>query len=368
MKKIVVLLLLLLIPIFIFAQSRDAEKKALETELEELEELIRQYNIDITKTEAEKQSLQFRINSLVNQINQLDLQIKQGNLVIQKLGIQIEDTKTAIQNTILKIEDLNRNLVDILNQIYRQDQKTYAEILLAEKSLSSFFNNLVNLEILNTKNKEILKDIKSLKANLEGQKVSLDQERESVQKTVQVQAIQKQQSAVVKQEQETLLGMTEAQYQQYLREKAELEKKAEEIRSKIFELVGVSTTDAPTFGEAIELAEKIGQITGVRPAFLLAILQQESAIGRNVGQCYLKDISSGTSIGIKTGTEFKNGIHPTRDLPLFLNITKELGKDPLKTPISCAILGVPGYGGAMGPAQFIPSTWMVYRTRLQEIL
>ena len=56
---------------------------------------------------------------------------------------------------------------------------------------------------------------------------------------------------------------------------------------------------------------------------------------------------------------------PTRDVSPFLIITKELGRDPYATPVSCW----PGYGwgGAMGPAQFIPSTWMIYRDRLKAI-
>ncbi|GAH47901.1 unnamed protein product, partial [marine sediment metagenome] len=57
---------------------------------------------------------------------------------------------------------------------------------------------------------------------------------------------------------------------------------AAEIRARIFELIGVPK--APTFGEALDIAKYVEGITGARPAFLLAILQQESAIGKNVGQ------------------------------------------------------------------------------------
>ncbi|MCX6736765.1 MAG: lytic murein transglycosylase [Candidatus Parcubacteria bacterium] len=51
----------------------------------------------------------------------------------------------------------------------------------------------------------------------------------------------------------------------------------------------------------------------------------------------------------------------------FLTITKELGMDPDTTPISCPLKGVPGWGGAMGPGQFMPKTWMGYKDKIAVI-
>ena len=176
-------------------------------------------------------------------------------------------------------------------------------------------------------------------------------------------ALQKQESAALKKERERTLQMTEAQYQQYLREKQKAEKKAAEIRARIFELIGVSK--APTFGEALEMAKYVSSITGIRPAFLLAVLTQESNIGKNVGQCYLKNPKTGSGVVIKTGQTVSRVMSPRRDVSPFLTITKELGRDPYATPVSCPMSF--GWGGAMGPAQFIPSTWMLYRDRLREV-
>ena len=56
---------------------------------------------------------------------------------------------------------------------------------------------------------------------------------------------------------------------------------------------------------------------------------------------------------------------PERDHQSFLTIMGELGMDPDITPVSCPMKDSKGkqigWGGAMGPAQFIPSTWMGYR-------
>ena len=48
-----------------------------------------------------------------------------------------------------------------------------------------------------------------------------------------------------------------------------------------------------------EDAVKYGQLAaigaGIRPAFLLAELEQESALGSNVGKCYIVDKTSGAT-------------------------------------------------------------------------
>ena len=58
--------------------------------------------------------------------------------------------------------------------------------------------------------------------------------------------------------------------------------------------------------------------------------------------CYAPDIAAGKS--------------RRDDESAFLRITKKLGLNPDTTPVSCP-LASGGWGGAMGPSQFIPTTW-----------
>jgi membrane-bound lytic murein transglycosylase B len=273
--------------------------------------------------------------------------------MIQDIGLQIKDTEGSIEKTSLKIEESKERLSVILRTIYEEDKKSLIEIFLTEENMSDFFENLIALQTLNDKSTELLADIKNLKLNLEGQKQDLDEEKMDLERIVKVRLLQRQESSELQLEQENYLKLTEEQYQKQLEEKSETEKRVSEIRARIFELIGVPK--APTFGEAYEIAKYVTSVTGVRPALLLAVLTQESNIGKNVGQCYITDTSTGKGIRITSGKIEVRTMNPTRDLPYFIQICEKLGRDPLSTPVSCPMSI--GWGGAMGPAQFIPDTW-----------
>jgi membrane-bound lytic murein transglycosylase B len=337
------------------------------------EEKSAQIEKDLTKTEQEKKTLQDKIYSLRKKIENLTYQIYQGNLVIKDLGLQVKDTEASIEKTSLKIIDFRGQLANILQLIYEEDQRSIIEILLLEEELSDFFNDLAALETLNSKNREVLETIKTLKSSLESEKELLSEEKQDMERTVKVQTLQKQESAETKEEQEYFLKLTEAEYQQYLKAKEETEKKAAEIRARIYELIGVR--EVITYEEALDVAKYAASQIGIRPALLLGVLSQESKIGKNVGQCFLKNPKTGEGIRVATGEKITRVMNPSRDVPYFLaiieklNNTKGLALDPYQTLVSCPMSF--GWGGAMGPAQFIPDTWANprygYERRVEEI-
>jgi len=323
---------------------------------------------DLTKTSAQKKTLQNTVNSLNSKIKNISYQINQNNLVIKDLSLQIEDTSSSIDKTSLKIEDSKQMLTGIMRTIYEEDQRSIAEIFLAE-GVSDFFDNLVSLEALNEKNKELLDQIKSLKVYLEDQKQSLDAEKGDMEKAVALQTLAKQESEGIKKQQENLLAVTKGKEDEYQKLLAATKKRAQEINSRLFELIGVPA--APTFGEAYQIAKFVSSQTGIRPALLLAVLTQESNVGRNVGQCFLKNLQTGEGVRAKTGQVEIQTMSPKRDVPSFSTVTSALNRDIFNTPVSCPMkdsLGRPvGWGGAMGPSQFIPSTWVLYDDKISAI-
>jgi peptidoglycan hydrolase CwlO-like protein len=344
-------------------QTPQEEKAALEQELKDLEVKIVQYESDYTKTKAEKDSLAKQVSLLKTKINNLNTQIKQSNLMIKDVTVQIKDTETSIVKTGSKIDDLKIELGNVLRTIYIENQKSLIEVFLTEPNMSDFFDNAVALNNLYQKATNLLGEITGQKSYLEGQKQSLDFEKDDLQKTLKMQTLQKQSVESSKKEQEQILELTKGKESTYQKLLAAAKARATEIRNRLFALAGVSTSNAPTFGEALDIAKYVSKITGVRAAFLLAILTQESNLGKNVGQCNCPTCKY-------PGLALSDVLKPTRDLEPFKEICESLSRDPKVTPVSCPMYmngKRVGYGGAMGPAQFIPSTWMLYKAKIEAI-
>jgi membrane-bound lytic murein transglycosylase B len=342
-----------------------ATREACEIILKKYEAQLALDELDIQKTSAQKKTLQNQIAYLKKRAENLSVKIKQSNAVISDLKLQITDTEKSVQSTSERIAQSQVNLAGILRTIDEEDKKSLVELVLAEKELSDFFDSVVYLESLNKSSDDLLNEIKSMKSYLEDQKSGLQNEKGDLEKQVQVQQLEKQEHETTKKAQEQTLKMTEAQYQKSLSDKKATAAKVAQIKSRIFEMAGLGNTKAPNFSEAYAIAKAVGATVGVRPAFLLAILTQESNIGKNVGQCYLKNSATGAGINIQTGAALAKVMNPNRDVQPFLSITSETGRDPYATQVSCPMSY--GWGGAMGPAQFIPATWISYRDRVKAI-
>ena len=77
-------------------------------------------------------------------------------------------------------------------------------------------------------------------------------------------------------------------------------------------------------------------------------------------------MQTGAGISAKSGAIVYKVMNPRRDTPIFQTLTASLGFDPYKTLVSCP--QAVGWGGAMGPAQFIPSTWVLLQQRIADAL
>lgn len=330
---------------------------------------------DIQKTASDKKTLSNEIATLKSKIKNLDYKISQSSIMVKDLGTQIKSTENSINQTQGQILTTQERLALTLQLRYEEDHKSMIEVLLGERSLSAFFDNLVALENLNMSIQDLLGEIKGLKTNLETQKVAMDGEKRGLESTIALQNLQKSDSAKQKIQQENFLKMTEKEYQKYLAEQKDAKDKAGKIGSMLFQLLEVPEGGIK-FEDAVALAKTISLQTGIRAAFSLGILWQETRIGQVQGGCYLKNTTTGEGVYIKSGNKAPQTMKPSRDVPKFLDLiialnqASKLKTDAFSTPVSCCMISggkYIGWGGAMGPAQFIPSTWVLYADKIEKI-
>jgi len=318
--------------------------------------------------EQQKQTgtLKGDVDYLTSQINALKTKVKARALKIAELKVDITNKVSKIDILSKKIESEHESLAQLLRNTNDFDNKDFIYLIFSNEDISTFYSDLESYASIKEAIKTSVDQIRGIKTNTEVERKDLEEKQDAeIDAKAELETAQKKvvQSEKDKKELLTISKNQETAYQKLANEK---KARADSIRSALFSLAGIS--QKIEFGTALTYANEVKAITGVDPAFLLAILTQESNLGANVGQCYLTNPDTGSGVGKNTGTPFLNVMKPTRDVGPFLEITNALGFNAFQTAVSCPIAGVVGWGGAMGPAQFIPSTWKIFENRLKNSL
>ena len=324
------------------------KRQALEAQLKDLEKQIEENQKTISTYQKQGKTLTGEINSLNAKVNQLNLQIKAVTLTLSKLGQDITNTQANINQTENNI-DLHRNAISkALQTLYQADQEGTLRILLEKGKLSDFFGNLNNLTHVQDNLRVALAEILNLKQQLVTQKEELSSQKADAENLRAIQQAQAKSVASTKNQKTNLLQETKGKETVYQKILAQNKASAAQIRSRIFQLLGGGEL---TFEKAYQYAKLAEGATGVRAAIVLAILNRESLLGKNVGRC-----------------SYVTAMNPTRDKPYFLTLLSQLNIDPASEVAKVSCPNAHGsYGGAMGPAQFIPSTWKLYSDKIAKV-
>ncbi|MEI7765679.1 MAG: lytic murein transglycosylase [bacterium] len=330
-----------------------ADKDSCQGELNQIEaqlaELLKKQN------EQSKQSgtLKGDITLLTTQINALKTKIKARGLVIAQLKNSIKQKVSTITSLSEKIKREHESLAQLLRNTNEFDNENITHLILSDATISDYYSDLESYTSIKQAVKSSVDTINGVKTETEIQKKDLEVKQDAeTDAQVELQNAQKK-VAQSEADKKQLLAISKQKESEYQKLAAAQKVKADKIRAALFNL---RDSKAIPFETALEYANLASAKTGVRPAFILGIITQESNLGTDSGSCYLTDFTTGVGVSSKSGKVFKNVMKPSRDVVPFQTITAALGRDPLKTLVSCPIGGV-GYGGAMGPAQFIPSTW-----------
>lgn len=367
--SVLVLCMMIMLPVFSFGQSVQAQannltpeqEAQLRSELASIESQIKEQQTILNSTRQKGVSLEQDVANLNAQIRQAQLKIKAQDIMINKLGKDITVKVNTIKTLGEKIDSGKESLAEVIKRTRELDDYSIVEALLSNDDVSEFFVDLDSYSNIKGSLKGKLDDVRDAKSQNEVARKELDTKRnQEIDTKVSVEAERKK-IAVAEAEKKALLALNKNDQVNYQTKIQNNQKRAQEIKNALFKLRDV---EAIKFGDAVVLAERASAKTGVRAAYILAIIQQESNLGANVGQCYLADSATGAGTRKSSGAAVQNVMKATRDVQPFITITKALGRDPYKTVVSCPIASVGGYGGAMGPAQFIPSTWQMFASRV----
>ncbi|KND50237.1 MAG: hypothetical protein AB198_02800 [Parcubacteria bacterium C7867-003] len=349
-----------------FAITPEEQEAIWRTELAQTEADIAKWKAILDGTKANTKSLQNEAAILNAKIKQAQATIKQRTINIEQLGKQIKDKQKTILSLEARIEKGHESLAQLIRKTNEIDEFSLPEVVLGNKDISEFFSDIDSFQTIKKDLQELFDEIRQAKNLTEKEKEALNQAQDKEQDTKAAVEAQKKEVEKNEKEKQYLIQVNKTQEKSYEQVIAERQAKAGEIRAKLFKLAGGS--NPIPFGTALTYAQNASSKTGVSPAFVLAILTQESSLGANVGKCYLTDTTTGAGINTAGTKTFSNAMKAPRDTVPFLDITSRLGFSWKSTVVSCPIAGVAGYGGAMGPAQFIPSTWKIFETRLKDTL
>ncbi len=334
-------------PRFMYAQTADTSASTdVSARRAELQAQLNALDSQIADTQSTLNTLHSQHTSLQNQIDTLTAQIKKSQLQLQATQLQIEALKSNIviqSNTITELSGQLTNEQQTLAQIIRQtnqiDNYSLVEVALSSQDISGFFADLDSFNAINQELNASYHQITDTRSATEDQKSALEDQQTQAQKLATEQSLEE--AAIQSEESQKQALLTQTKGQEATEQKIYNVQKQSiaQIQAELFALAGSSgSISLPT---AISLAKTAGAATGVQPALILAILKQETDIGKNIGTAH-----------------YQEAMNPTRDVPVFLTIAQTIGFDPNTVKVSAAPSY--GWGGAMGPAQFIPSTWACY--------
>ncbi len=323
----------------------EQRQMALEAELKVLEGAINEQRKILEGKQREAVSLERDVAILTAQIKSARLGIQARNLSIEKLNNEIRSKIGTIGDLSDRLDRERQSLGAIIRKTNELESYSLVEAILDSKNFSEFFEDLDSYLAIKSALTNSFKQIERSRSEVEEQKSFLESKREEEVELRQIQELAKRRIEEQEAEKKRILTATKGQEAEYQKILKATEQTAAKIRAELFTLRG---SEAIPFGTAYELAKKAGSKTNVRPALILGIIAQESNMGANLG-------SGNWKVDMKS----------PRDTVPFLEITKRLGLDPDKMPVSKAPWY--GYGGAMGPAQFIPSTWVMYEDKVAEL-
>lgn len=360
-----VVLGVLLIPNSVRASAAD-DIAAKTHQIEEIQRQIAELERQAGEVGAQKKTLEAEIGRLNGNISRINLEIRSLTTSIERTGLEINETRTAITEAERQMNLHQEALAVYLRDLDAVDRESLVGMLLKHQTLSDFFDFVHSVQRAQDNVRITIQTLNDDRTQLDSHQSDLEDKKSELERMRLLQQVQQRDLASAKSTKDTVLKETKGQenkYQQLIKDsKTNLKRLQEQIY--YLQQNGINAQDAVTYAKLAAVG------AGIRPAFLLALLEVESRLGLNVGTGNWMDdmVLCYTRLAGIAKTQDRKSYYLKRaetEKNAFIKITNALGVDPNTQKVSKE----PSYGcgGAMGPAQFIPSTWIAYAPEVARL-
>ena len=327
------------------ADTTADQRAALQAQLAQVQAQIAQNQAKLADEKSQQKTLQNAVDTLDSQITEAQLEIKQRTLTIQSLQDGITEDGQGITAVNSNVAASQVALAQIMRDTQQHDDSSFVELALGG-TLTDLFQDVDDFAAIKQATANSFTQLAAQKNDLSTRQAALLDQKQQQSQLLGLQVSQQAALKTVEAQKQSLIAETKGQESAYQQVIADQQKSVTQIEAALFSLA--DTNKSVSFGDMYNYAKDASTATGVAPAFILAILTEESNLGQNVGNC-----------------TYESAMSPKRDTPVYLQIMQQLGLSPDSEKVSCA-QSYGSYGGAMGPAQFIPSTWVLYQSRIAQ--
>ncbi len=319
---------------------------------------------NIDEIEAKLKKEEKKKNLLQSDLAQINGSLSATQASIARVGRLLQETESSIQSKEQEVQNLEQQMIldrhllrSLLQEMYYSGSTPLIEVMLNENDVKSVLATHDNLLTTQERVEALIREMDDAQNRITEEKASLEDRKDDHEDLLAVQNKQKQ--GLILEQSETA-GDLEDQATVV----AKLQKELSELQGDLQVLTGKSY-NAGDIKEAVNFASSK---TGVPKGFLFGVLKMETNLGKNVGGCTYAQVESGAEANYKKGKLSKRAYQTfINRRKTFKTITDELDLDYRKQKVSCNPSGYAGTGGAMGVAQFMPDTWIGYKSQVASM-
>ncbi|HPM27604.1 MAG TPA: CHAP domain-containing protein [bacterium] len=179
-------------------------------------------------------TLEGQISFLESDIASTEEKIRSTNGQIFTVEKEIGEVKGTIAEKEQELSRQTHNFNNAVVELYRSGRQSNLEKLLASEDLSDALEKTTYLDVLQDSINQIIGEIGKVKADLEGQKSSLEEKNSSLHNLREQQAAAKYSAEAQQSQKTSLLGATRADKEKYDAQIAKLQKEKSQISAAIY--------------------------------------------------------------------------------------------------------------------------------------